>query len=78
MAGGLTYQARAAGARPNAWFSKEAWWLISEIYTAFVRAVCFLVFVNKTTSVVYQSEFLIRDPEVLGSIHGATGYSEKQ
>jgi hypothetical protein len=31
----------------------------------------------KTTSVVYSSEYLATEPEVLGSISGAVGYSEK-
>jgi hypothetical protein len=30
-----------------------------------------------TASLVYWSEFLATDPEVPGSIHGATGFSEK-
>jgi hypothetical protein len=32
---------------------------------------------DKTASVVYESEFLATDPEVPGSIPGATRFSEK-
>jgi hypothetical protein len=50
----------------------------SHIFSKFILCNLYILSrVTETTSVVYWTEFLATDPEVPGSIPGATRFSEK-